>query len=210
VSLNGETVTLICALNEDWRIMRIADRPGCGPPFWSVERKIAGDWIGQATFRTPGMILWFLEGRAGTIDADAAAILAGLPARCDQDPAYPKPPRYQTKRPRPPREKRPAVVRPVVVRTKPWLALGCSEATYYRRKAAAKKSAAENAVMMATPAKQPELTGKRAALASQFLQWRDGKPAHALAGPQPSQAPPAEMARWARRAAPGNVDTETV
>jgi hypothetical protein len=104
VTLPGETVALICALNQDWRIMRIADRPGCGPPFWSVERKVDGDWIGQATFRTPGMILWFLEGRAGTIDPDAAKILEALPARCDQDPAYPKPPRYQTKRPRPPRE----------------------------------------------------------------------------------------------------------
>jgi hypothetical protein len=101
-----ETVTLICTLNEDWRIVRIADRPGCGPPFWSVERKIAGDWIGQATFRTPGMILWFLHGRVGTIDPDAAAILAALPARCHQDPRYRiSPPK---KRPRPLRD--PAVV----------------------------------------------------------------------------------------------------
>jgi hypothetical protein len=61
------------------------------------------------------------------------------------------------------------------------------------------------------PPKRPRKTGtKRAALASKFLQWRDGKPAHALAGSQAIPAPPAEMARWAPRAAVGNADAEAV
>jgi hypothetical protein len=166
--------TLIAQLNESWRVLRIAGGPpGCGPPFWSIERKIAGDWIGQATFRTPGMILWFLHGRAGTIDPDAAAILAALPARCDQDPRYriSPPPK---KRPRPLRE--PAVV--------------------------------------ATPTEQPAPTGKRTALASQFLTWRDGKPHNSpvvRSQPEtPPTPPPAEMARLAPRAATGNADAEAV
>jgi hypothetical protein len=165
--LRAETVTLICTIGESFRVLRIADRPGWGSPSWSIQRKVDGAWRGEAMFRVSASLRDYLKARVD-IDADAAAILARLPARSDRDPAYASPPRYQ--------KRLPAVV-PTV---------------------------------KATPTKRPAPTGKRAAVAAKFLTWRDGKPAHALAGSQAIPAPPAAMAQWAPRAAPGNVDAEAV
>jgi hypothetical protein len=102
VNLNGETVTLIAQL-ENWRVLRVADRPGWGKPCWSIQRKVDGAWRDEAMFRVSASVREYLKARAGTIDAEAAAILARLPVRCDRDTRYdtPTPP---PKRPRPPPE----------------------------------------------------------------------------------------------------------
>jgi hypothetical protein len=157
----GETVTLIVQL-ENWRVLRVADRPGWGDPSWSLQQWVDGRWCGEAMFRVSASVRDYLKARAGTIDPQAAAILEALPKRCDRDPAHPPPSR----------EKRPAVVRPAV----------------------------ECPAVKAAPTKRPP-TGKRAALASKFLQWRSGKPAHALAGSQAIPAAQAENNSQAPRAA---------
>jgi hypothetical protein len=99
-----ETVTLICTIGESWRVLRIADRPGWGPPIWLIERQADGGWRGEATFRVAASLREYLQYNCGPIDPEAARKLSWLPARCDRDPSYPSPPRYQTKRPRKPRE----------------------------------------------------------------------------------------------------------
>jgi hypothetical protein len=156
---SGET-TLIAQINESWRVLRIADRPGWGSPSWSIQQQVDGVWCGKAVVRPAHMLREMVKAWCGRIDPDAAAILEALPKRCDRDPTrppWPDPPKK--KQPRPPRE--PAV--------------------------------------KATPTPAP--TGKRAALASKFLQWRDGQPVDALAGSQAIPAPQAENNAQAPRAA---------
>jgi hypothetical protein len=147
-----ETVTLICMVNESWRVLRIADRPGWGWPLWLIERQ-ADTWCGAATFRVAASLREYLQYNCGPIDPEAAEILAALPKRCDRDPRFPAP--VREKKERPPRA-----------------------------------SAAAEA--------------KRAALASQFMSWRDAqKPpvvrSQTETAPNP---PPGENNAQAARAAP--------
>jgi hypothetical protein len=89
-----ESVTLIAWLNERWRILRIAGRPGWGSPCWLVEN-LDDDRAG-AVLQVSATVREFVKARAGTISAEAAEILAKLPKRSDIGGVRP-PPRKRLK-----------------------------------------------------------------------------------------------------------------
>jgi hypothetical protein len=175
-----ETVTLIAQINEDWRVLRIADRPGWGAPRWSIERKVDSGWRGEATFRVAATVREFVQYNCGPIDPDAARKLSWLPERCDRDPSYPSPPRYPTKRPFAGASKRPRLPRaPAVVAT-----------PTKREPASSKRTALAHKFMTwRKPQNEPVVR------------------CQPETAPTP---PPAEMARRAPRAATGTVDAEAL
>jgi hypothetical protein len=162
-----ESVTLICTIGENWRVSRIADRPGWGAPRWLIERKVDSDWRGEATFRVAASLREYLQYNCGPIDPEAAAILAPLPARCDRDPQFPPPPRYQTKRPRKPRE-------PAVVAGSNRAALA-SQFTSWRDAQAASRPVVRSQPETA-PTPPPAENNAQAARAASALQQAEAKP----------------------------------
>jgi hypothetical protein len=95
--------TLICTVNDSWRVVRVSGPVWGSQPTWLIQEHVDGGWRGKLAFRMTESVREFVKYRAGPVDPAAAQILASLPLRCPRDP-------------RPPIEKkrRPAGVRPVV------------------------------------------------------------------------------------------------
>lgn len=77
----SEAVELIAQINASWRVVVVCGGKW-GPRAWLVEHLIDGAWRGHiAATRSPAMLREMVQAWAGHIEADAAAILAALPAR---------------------------------------------------------------------------------------------------------------------------------
>jgi hypothetical protein len=91
------TATLVAQLNPTWRIVRVeGPRWGMGAA-WLIEN--VTDPRAGAVIRMAHIVREFVLYKCGDIDADAAAILAALPKRCDRYPAYANPPPEKKRRP---------------------------------------------------------------------------------------------------------------
>jgi hypothetical protein len=90
----SETVTLVAQLSAGWRVLLVANRPGWGRPTWLLQNMVDGAWCDVALTRASGMLREIVLAKAGTVDAETAAILRDLPTRCDiREPGSPPKPK---------------------------------------------------------------------------------------------------------------------
>jgi hypothetical protein len=77
--LMTESVDIVAHLDAGRRVVLVSGRKDWGRPAWLIQTMVGGAWHDGGVTRSSDMLRWL----AGPVDADAAAILAALPARVD-------------------------------------------------------------------------------------------------------------------------------
>jgi hypothetical protein len=98
----SEAVDTAIEINATLRVVVVCGGKWGKTRGWLLQRMVDGAWCDDAIIRSAEMLRWLVQG----VDADAAAILTALPARCD----------FRTAAERVQKRKRPATKRAAVAR----------------------------------------------------------------------------------------------
>jgi hypothetical protein len=79
----SESVDTAIRINASWRVGVVCGGRWGKTRAWLIQRMVDGVWHDEACTRSADIVRGVVLGRAGAVDADAAAMLADLPARSD-------------------------------------------------------------------------------------------------------------------------------
>jgi hypothetical protein len=79
----SEAVDIVAQLNASWRIIVALDQVTWRRRSWVLQQLVEDVWCDRAAARTGETLRSIALARAGSVDADAAAILDALPPRVD-------------------------------------------------------------------------------------------------------------------------------